>query len=370
MDTLAIFGSTGSIGKTSLNIFKKNKKKFNLLYLSAHNNYSKLKNLEKKFKPKNIILTNKKLNELNYLNDKKIILEKDLFKVNKKIDYVISGVSGYESLYLNLKLLKISKNLLIANKETIICGGEIFLKKAKQFNCKIIPIDSEHHCIDFFLKNLKNKKYLKKIYLCASGGPFLNKKIKYNESIKNVIKHPTWRMGKKISIDSSSLSNKILEMFEANILFKINPRIIEIIIEKTSNAHIVAQLDNNFYIPIIHKASMAIPISNALGLKNKSNFKIQNLNISFKNPKFSKFPLIKVGYKILHDYGQAGMIIYNVINDRLVNLFVLNKKKYGDISKNLVNLFNNKKIISFSKKKIKTLNDIKKTINFAMNIKI
>ena len=177
MDTLAIFGSTGSIGTTSLNLYKKNKKKFNLLYLSAHNNYRKLKILEKKFNPKKIILTNKKLSNSIILNDKKIILEKNLFDKNKKkIDYVISGVSGYEAIDFNFKLLKITKNLLIANKETIICGGDIFLKKAKKYNCNIIPIDSEHYCIYLLLSSFPDLKLIDKIYLPASGGPLLNKK--------------------------------------------------------------------------------------------------------------------------------------------------------------------------------------------------
>ena len=376
MDTLAIFGSTGSIGKTSLNIYKKNKKKFNLLYLSAHNDYRKLKILEKKFNPKKIILTNKKLNQSIFLDDKKVILEKELFKKSKKkIDYVISGVSGYEAIELNFKLLKISKNLLIANKETIICGGHVFLKQAKKYGCKLIPIDSEHFCINYFFNNLniKNINEIEKVYLIASGGPLLKKKIRYNENLSKVLDHPNWKMGKKISIDSSNLANKVLELFEAKILFNIPVNKLDILIESTSNTHAIIKFKNELYFPIMHKPKMEIPIANSLNLNPNNKLQLKNLKISFIRPDTKKFPIAKLGYEILRKYGHSAMILFTVLNDRLAKLYLKNKIKYGDISFFLVKTFKSKKIHKDLNENIKftnNINDILKVINYARSLKL
>ena len=174
MKTLAIFGSTGSIGKSSLRVFERNKSKFKLIYLSSHNRHNLLLKQSIKYKPKNILITN----AAHKIKNKKLINIDAAIK-RKKIDYVISGVSGYDALKFNLNLLKISKNLLIANKETIICGGKLFLEEAKKNRCNIIPIDSEHYSIFFFLKNFlfKEKTDIKKLFITASGGPFLKKKL-------------------------------------------------------------------------------------------------------------------------------------------------------------------------------------------------
>jgi len=372
MDTLAIFGSTGSIGTTSLNLYKKNKKKFNLLYLSAHNNYRKLKILEKKFNPKKIILTNKKLSNSIILNDKKIILEKNLFDKNKKkIDYVISGVSGYEAIDFNFKLLKITKNLLIANKETIICGGKIFLKKAKKYNCNIIPVDSEHYCIHLLLSSFSNLKLINKIYLPASGGPLLNKKkINYKEKLNTVLQHPNWKMGKNISIYSSNLTNKILELFEANILFKIPPSKLSILIEDQSKVHSIIETNSKIFFSVMHYPSMEVPLSNALNVKNKKSISFKNLNIKFQLPDLKKFPLINLGYKILNSKSHYGMIMFTVFNEKLTNMYIRKEISYGDIHSFLVKAFKNKSIKNKLKIKTLHLNGIKKAIEFSKDFKL
>ena len=371
METLAIFGSTGSIGKTSLKIFEKNKNKFKLLYLSAHSNYLKLKVLDKKFNPKKIILTNKKKNEEIYLNDKKIILEKNLFnKSNKKIDYVISGVSGYEAIDFNFKLLKISKNLLIANKETIICGGHVFLNEAKKHRCNLIPIDSEHFCINYFFDRLSkiNTNEIEKVYLIASGGSLLNKKQNYNEKLKNVLNHPNWKMGKKITIDSSNLSNKILELFEAKILFNIPANKLGILIEPTSNTHAILKFSNGLHFSIMHTPDMSIPISSGLNIIYKDKLKFSKLKLSYIDPDNNKFPIIKIGYKILRNYGHVAMIFFTVLNDRLAMMYLENKIKYGDIGFYLVKAFKKLSLKKYYNKEVKNIDDILKMINIAKKL--
>lgn len=367
--TLAIFGATGSIGTSALDVFKNNKDKFKLIYLSAHNNLTKLEKLNKKFKPRNIIITNKNISQnknkfFNFLDSKKIFLNK------KKIDISISGISGFTALEFNLKLLKISKKLLIANKETLICGGELFLKLAKKENCEILPIDSEHHCIDYFLKSFKLRKEIDKYYITASGGPFLNKKTKYNEKIKNVLMHPTWKMGKNISVNSATMANKVLELFEAVLLFNINKKNIKIKIEKNSIIHAIIKLKNNVYFPILHSPKMKIPLSNALGVKNYCDLKISDYNFSLIEPNYKKFPLIKLGYKIINNYGHSGMIIFTVLNEKLVNMYLKNKIKFGHITNTLVKIFNSRQIKIISQSKNKNINDIYKLIDRVSNLKV
>ena len=366
MKTLAIIGSTGSIGETSLKIFKKNNKFLKLVSLVANTNVKKLYKQKNKYKPESICLLKNDKSNLN-LDFKKNFLNK--YK-NKKIDFIISGIDGYESLKTNFKLLQVCKNLLIANKETIICGGSIFLKYAKKYNCNIIPIDSEHHCIDFFLKNFNLKNDICKIYLCASGGPFFNRKLKYNEKVKNVLNHPNWKMGKRITVNSSTFANKVMEFFEAKILFDLKSNMIDVVVEETSNIHAIIQLKNKMTFPIMHKTDMIIPIANSLFLKNPHQYKLFDIKFNLQKPCEKKFPLVKVGKKILSSNSHTSMILFTVLNERLVNLFLENKIKYGDIVKTLVKFFNKKEYKSLKIKKISKINDIINTINYGKNLKI
>ena len=219
MIKIVILGSTGSIGKTTLNIVKKNKKKFKVDLLSANLNAELLYNQAKEFNVKNVILLNSKKNIFwikkfhknnintfdNYLAFKKI------FK--KKVDYVINAISGIDGLQPTLSIIKHTKKIAIANKESIICGWELINRELLKNKTQFIPVDSEHFSIYELIKNQK-KQSIKKIILTASGGPFLKvnkKKIK----ITDALKHPNWKMGKKITIDSSTLMNKVFEVIEA-----------------------------------------------------------------------------------------------------------------------------------------------------------
>ena len=219
---IAILGSTGSIGKTLINILKKDKKNFEIVLLSADENYKDLLKQAKLFKVKNLIVTNdysyskikkdkfsKKINIYNNFND-----FKKIFK--KKIDYTMSSISGIQGLKPTIEIVKFTKKIAIANKESIICGWDLIQKELKENETEFIPVDSEHFSIWYALKDI-DKKLVEKIYLTASGGPFLNKplnKLK-NVSSKQAIKHPNWKMGKKISIDSATMMNKVFEIIEA-----------------------------------------------------------------------------------------------------------------------------------------------------------
>lgn len=378
MKTIAILGSTGSIGRTTLKVISKYKKHFKIVFLYADKNYKIMNSQSKIFKPKYICLNNiKYFNKLNS-KVKKIKSIDDFFKSKKKIDYVISAISGFSAININFKLLKIAKNLLIANKETLICGGKVFLNCAKRNKCKILPIDSEHYCINYFLNNFKQKKNIKLIYLMASGGPFLKNRPKNNVSLNKVLKHPNWKMGKKISICSANLTNKILELFEAHVLFNIPVKKLNIKIEKSSKVHSIISLNNNLDFYILHNTSMEIPIENSLidnefkknKINNINNLSfLPNLNLTLSDPKIQIFPILKLGYRIIK-YGYSGMIIFTVLNDRLVEMFLEKKIYFNQIVDILLKTFKKLKIVNHSKKDIKTFKDINRIINFAENIKL
>ena len=371
MKTLAIIGSTGSIGKSALEVYKKNKKSFKLIALAANTNLNKLIKQYLKFKPEHIFLTSDKdIKNVNkkYLSTKEIFLQKR----KKKIDYVISGASGYDAIKINFELIKISKKLLIANKETIVCGGRIFLELAKKYKCEVIPIDSEHHCIDLFLKSFKFKKDIKKIYITASGGPFLKKKINYNEKLNKVVNHPTWKMGKKISVDSSTFANKVLELFEAKILFELPNNKLGIKIERRSNTHAIIKLNNNIILPIMHAPNMTIPISNALNIKESLSERlilknIKNLNeLSFSLPNKNKFPLLSVINLIPEESSNFETILIT-LNDSLVDKYLNGKINYLSITKNLLKLIKSPFLLKYYKLKPKSIYDIKKMIEITKN---
>ena len=250
---IVILGSTSSIGKSLLNIIKKDKKNFKIELLTANTNYKDLIDQAKKFNVKNIIVTdpnsfeitktickNKKINIFQNFESLKKILPK------KKIDYVMSSISGIEGLLPTHKIIRHTKLIAIANKESIICGWNLLKKELKKYNTKFIPVDSEHFSIWFALQNNYNPNEIKNIYITASGGPFKNKPLNTfkNITVKDALRHPNWKMGKKISIDSATMVNKIFELIEAKNIFNIPYNKIEIIIHPKSYVHAMIKFNN------------------------------------------------------------------------------------------------------------------------------
>ena len=226
---IAILGSTSSIGKSLLNIINKDKKKFKIELLTANTNYKDLINQATKFDVKNIVIT-----DLSSFKKTKILCKKKKIKIYnnfenlkkilpKKVDYVMSAISGIGGLLPTLRIINRTRLIAIANKEAIICGWPIIKKELKKHKTKFIPVDSEHFSIFSLLGDQKIND-VEKIYITASGGPFINlpkskfKKIKLSDALK----HPNWIMGKKITIDSATLMNKVFEVIEAKNIFNID----------------------------------------------------------------------------------------------------------------------------------------------------
>ena len=376
--SLGILGSTGSIGVQTLSLIKKEKSQIRLVFLSCYENIALLKKQVQLYKPKYILIKNK-LAYLKFLNKNQNLkfrvfndLDKLVKKINGKIDFCISSIAGNDGFISTISISKVSRNLLIANKESIVLGNKILIKELKKNKCKLIPIDSEHFSIFSILDNNPNfKKNIKKVFLTASGGPFFKKNINYKKvSVKQALKHPNWNMGQKISIDSATLANKVLEYFEALIIFNLRPEDVAIRIEPSSRIHAVLLLKSGFYYFIAHNNSMKIPISHALNISETKflNKKIvlDNSKFQFYKPNDKHFKLLKIA-KNVAKLGHGAMIFFSIINERLVYKFLKKEITFDKISLILVQLFKNKKFISLCKTYIRSKKDILKAIETAKN---
>ncbi len=366
---VAILGSTGSIGKTLINIIKQDKKNFQIVLLSADGNYKELFKQAKFFKVKNLIINNRqifsKIKQSKSSKKIKIYNNFDSFKniFKKKIDYTMVSISGIEGLEPTIKIIKHTKKIAIANKESIICGWDLIKKELYKNKTKFIPVDSEHFSIWYALKEI-NRDLIEKIYLTASGGPFLNKPLKklYNVRIKQAINHPTWSMGKKISIDSATMMNKVFEIIEAKKIFGLSYKKLSILIHPKSYVHAIIKLKNGLTKIIVHDTNMKIPIFNSLHSSSnfinskKLDFKILN-NLDFKEVNLQRFPIIKTLNKLPESSSLFETILVST-NDELVHLFLNNKIKFTDIFKKMHNILDLKELKKYKMIKPKKISDI------------
>ena len=365
---IAILGSTGSIGKTLIEIIKKDKKNFDVILLTADKNYKEILKQAKILKVKNLIITNKKayLNlSQNKLGNIKIFNNYDCFNkiFKKKIDYVMSSISGINGLIPTIKIIKFTKKIAIANKESIICGWHLIKKDLKKFKTSFIPVDSEHFSIFYSLKGNKISN-IKKIYLTASGGPLINtpkRKLK-NIKISEAIKHPNWKMGKKISIDSATMMNKVFEIMEAKKIFDLNYETLDILVHPSSYVHAIVKFNDGMVKIIAHDTNMKIPIFNSLHNSQKKiktdELNLKKLNfLDLKKVDTDKFPSIKIIKQLKNNESSLETLIV-LANDILVDLFLLKKIYFTDIVSLLQKLINMKKFNNYRLKKIKNINSI------------
>ena len=367
--TIAILGSTGSIGKTLIEIIKKDKNKFDILLLTADKNYNELFKQAKILNVKNLIITNKKSFEKlkkKKIGKIKIFNNYDSFSYifRKRIDYVMSSITGIHGLEPTIKIIKHTKKIAIANKESIICGWHIIKKNLKQFKTKFIPVDSEHFSIFYALQGNKVSN-VDKVYLTASGGPLNNTSISKFKKVKisEAIKHPNWKMGKKISIDSATMMNKVFEVIEAKKIFNLNYNQLDILVHPKSYIHAIIKFNDGMIKIIAHDTNMKIPIFNSLyDSKNKmiktDQINIKKLNfLNFKKVDIKKFPAVKLIKRLQNKESLLETIIV-LSNDELVNLFLLKKLNFTDIIYFLQKLIKMKEFINLSQKKPMKINSI------------
>ncbi len=378
---IAILGSTGSIGKTLLNIVEKNKKNFEIILLTANKDHKTLIKQAKKFKVKNIIISNNKSFKIlckNLLKSKTRVFNsyQNLNKIfEKKVDYIMSSISGIDGLEPTLNVIKHTKKIAIANKESIICGWNLIEKKLKKYKTEFIPVDSEHFSLWYALKNIETKN-IEKIFITASGGPFLKtpltnfKKIK----IQHALKHPNWKMGNKISIDSATMINKVYEVIEAKNIFNIPYEKIGILIHPKSYVHAIIKFNNGLIKIVAHDTTMKIPIFNTLYNNSKNFLYTDDLNIKKLNNlnlikiKYDRYPMVKILNFLANNVSLYETVLVSA-NDALVELYLDKKINFKDIQKKLFNLIKSKHFLKYKKIYPKNINDILK-LNEYVRLKV
>jgi len=380
MKRIAIFGSTGSIGSSLLEIIKDDKKNFKIELLTANKNYKKLIKQVNLFNVKNIVVTDYSsfLITTKLLENTKVKVFKNfdslnkIFDINNKIDYSMCAISGFQGLKPTLDIIKFTKTIAIANKESIICGWNLIKKDLKKYKTYFIPVDSEHFSIWSLLDNNKKNNF-EKIYITASGGPFRKLSLKKfkNISVKDALKHPNWSMGKKITIDSATMMNKVFEIIEAKKIFELNYKQLEILIHPQSYLHAMVKFDNGLTKLLVHDTDMTIPIFNSIYSNSEKKIKskpleikiLNNLNLETIDSK--RFPVIKI-LSMLKEVDSLFETVIVSANDKLVERFLSNKIKFTDILNILLkvtSLSEFKKFKNIKPKNIKEINNLAKYVS-------
>ena len=374
---IAILGSTGSIGKNLFKIIDQDKHNFEIVLLTSNKNYKLLLSQAKKYKVKNLIIKDKKSYEIL----KKKITKKNKIKLfnnfecfekifKKKIDYSMSCITGIDGLIPTINIIKFTKKIAIANKESIICGWSIIKRNLKKYKTSFIPVDSEHFSLWYGVQNL-NINSVEKLYLTASGGPLYKKNIKRFQkvSVHQALNHPNWKMGKKITIDSATMINKVFEVIEAKNIFDIKYGNIEILVHPKSYVHALIKFNNGLIKIIAHDTTMRIPIFNTIYEKTLKKIKTKKINIdelnnlNLKKVDLKKFPMIKILNTLPGKQSLFETIIVSA-NDTLVELFLKGKINFTDIQKKLFNIINQKEFSKYKNISPINVRDIIKLNNY------
>ncbi|MCI7401347.1 MAG: 1-deoxy-D-xylulose-5-phosphate reductoisomerase [Christensenella sp.] len=334
-----ILGSTGSIGTQTLDVIRQYKDQFEVVGLACNSNVLLLSRQIKEFNPKFVAVADEKAAEK--INPSGFTLFKgDMAIISMctiKCDILVNALVGIEGLSPTITALKFGTNIALANKETLVTGGELVMKLAKDNNLSILPVDSEHsaiwQCLDF---NVDKK--INKIILTASGGAFRGKTKEEiaNLKAKDALLHPTWNMGDKVTIDSATLMNKGLEVIEAMHLFNVKPENIDIVIHKESVIHSMIQYDDGSIIAQMSYPDMKLPIQVALNYPNRgdhlfSPLSFNNLQLNFASCDYDTFPCLKIALDVAKQGGLYPTIM-NAANEELVKLYLQDKIKFYDIS--------------------------------------
>lgn len=339
MDThknIILLGATGSIGQTTLNIVSRDADQFHITAVSAHTEAEKLREIQHNFHIRTAALSvdaeTEDSTDFPYRGSRGLV---DMVR-ETEADLVVNGITGAAGLAPSIAALESGKDLILANKETAVMAGPLIFKLAEKFGRRIIPVDSEHSAI-LQLIRFRPPEMIDQVILTASGGPFAARPEESFRSITpaEALRHPTWNMGRKISIDSATLANKGLEIIETHIFFSLPPEKIDVVIHPQSIIHsMISTTDGCFYAQL-SSTDMKVPILNALlypeiATEVISPFNPVGMNLSFAEPDRKKFPMLDFAYySLIH--GGSYPIAYNAANEIAVNSFLNEQISFNDI---------------------------------------
>lgn len=368
---VSIFGSTGSIGTSTLNVIRNNQNLFEVVTLVAGSNIERLIEQINEFNPKHVYIKsedNSKILKEKYPNLDIYHGENGMKDISKLTDFDISvsalvGISGLEPTY---NMIKNGKTVALANKEVLVTGGKLIMETAKKYNATLLTVDSEHSAIMQCLNGEQNNK-IDKILLTASGGPFFDSEITDEITPEEALNHPTWKMGAKVTIDSSTMMNKGFEVIEAKWLFDVEPENIEVVVHKKSLVHSMVQFKDGTIMANIGPKSMEVPIAYALNYPNRLPNNLEKVDLfdvktlEFLRPDMEKFKCLKLAFEAIKK-GHSHQVVLNAADEILVSAFLNHRIKYTDIPKYIEIMLNNHK--SQSLNTIEEILDLDKKARF------
>ena len=354
MKKISIFGSTGSIGTTTLRIVEENPDLFQAITLVAGRNITKLIEQIHKFQPKHVYITAKE----NADRLKKEFPDLDIYygeeglrEISKLEDADIAvsalvGISGLEPTY---NMIKHTKQVALANKEVLVAGGSLIMNLAKECNTELLTVDSEHSAIMQCLRGEETNP-IDKILLTASGGPFFDKPITDDITPEQALNHPTWKMGPKVTIDSSTMMNKGFEVIEARWLFDVDPSHIQVVVHRQSLVHSMVQFKDGTIMANIGPKDMQIPIAYALNYPTRLENRIEKLDLfevqtlKFEKPDLEKFKCLKLAFRAI-EMGHSAQVVLNAANEVAVKKFLDKEITYTEIPRMIEKALDNHKVM-------------------------
>ena len=364
MKNIVLLGATGSIGKSCLNVIRQNKEHFHLFGIGFGSNLDKAQEIVQEFNPDHIFVAQSQSDKSHNFwktHSNTLSSEDELQGLiqDPNVDIVISAISGFAGLKASYFAIEAGKTILLANKESIVAAGDILMPLADMQDSEIIPVDSEHNALYQCLPRERNLNEISKILITASGGPFREKSLTDLKgiSLEDALKHPTWSMGAKITIDSATLVNKCLELIEAHYLFNIPESQIEIIVHPQSIIHSMITFIDGSTIAQMSNPSMEVPISNALGMGTRLpiNFKeidFFKLNLSFEPVAYDREIIFDMAREVCNKKGNLG-VIFNAANEIAVDAFINKNIDFIDIYEVIQRTFD-----CFSCSKVSTIDEI------------
>lgn len=363
MKYISILGSTGSIGTQTLDVVREHADELKVCAITGNNNIELLREQIIEFSPmlccvmneekasalKNILPSNVKTEIMSGMDGLIAAAEYE------KSEIIVTAVSGMIGLKPTVAAIKKGKTIALANKETLVTGGDYIMNLARQYHAPILPVDSEHSAI-FQSLMANDKKSINKIVLTASGGPFRGKNTDFlkNVKVEDALKHPNWSMGKKITIDSATLMNKGLEVIEAKFLFDVEPEQIEVVVHPQSIIHSGVEFCDHSTIAQLGLPDMRVPIQFALFYPKRSNNSYKSLslseigNLTFEKPDMEVFKCLRLAFDSLREGGTMPAVL-NASNEVCVSLFLDKKISFleiGDLNEKIMNMHKKEKIES------------------------
>lgn len=344
MKKITIFGSTGSIGESTLNVIRENPDLFQVVTLVAGKNIEKLMEQIQEFKPQNVyIMAEENASKIKGLYPSLRVYhgEEGLEEISQLTDFDISvsalvGVAGLKPTY---NMIKNGKTVALANKEVLVAGGKLIMDTARKNKATLLTVDSEHSAIMQCLQGEKQNK-IDKILLTASGGPFFDKEITDDITVEQALNHPTWKMGAKVTIDSSTMMNKGFELIEAKWLFDVEPSQIQVVVHRKSIVHSMVQFQDGTIMANLGPKSMQIPIAYALNYPNRLANHIEKIDLfeiaqlNFEKPNLEKFQCLQLAFEAI-EKGHSYQVVLNAANEVLVDAFLNKKIAYTQIPKGI-----------------------------------